>query len=385
MPYKKIGVEMKNRIKAAILSLSLITVMAGAATAPALGAIATHFNDVHPLLIKLIITLPSLFIIFTTLAFHQVARVLSIKKIAVLGLVIYIIGGCGAGVVNDIYYLLFFRAILGVGVGLIMPLSTGLISYFFDKDERTKLMGYSSAMNNLGGVIAMSLSGVLVTFNWRYSFAVYLLGLLVLILIVLFLPDTDLKGSNNRVSFQLIKQIYPYLIGIFSTMLIFYTLPSNFSLVVMEEGLFRPSLIGAVMAIQTLGAFQIGMKFSAVKKRLGDKTKYVSCGLLFVGYLLLSVGNGMILIMAGLLSIGFGLGLIVPLLNSQIAATVDKKEVTSAMAITSSMLYLGQFISPLLVQGIQSVMKVTDIRFPYYMAMGLTLLLGVWMKRCRIN
>ena len=385
MPYKKIGVEMKNRIKAAILSLSLITVMAGAATAPALGAIAAHFNDVHPLLIKLIITLPSLFIIFTTLAFHKVARVLSIKKIAVLGLVIYIIGGCGAGVVNDIYLLLLFRAILGVGVGLIMPLSTGLISYFFDKDERTKLMGYSSSMNNLGGVIAMSLSGVLVTFNWRYSFAVYLLGLLVLILIVLFLPDTELKGSNNRVNFQLIKQIYPYLIGIFTTMLIFYTLPSNFSLVVMEEELFKPSLIGAVMAIQTLGAFLIGMKFSAVKKRLGDQTKYVSCVFLFVGYWLLSIGNGMIIIMAGLLSIGFGLGLIVPLLNSQIAATVDKKEVTSAMAITSSMLYLGQFISPLLVQGIQSVMKVTDIRFPYYMAMGLTLLLGVWMKRCRIN
>ncbi|HEY5562272.1 MAG TPA: hypothetical protein VIK72_11055 [Clostridiaceae bacterium] len=46
-----------------------------------------------------------------------------------------------------------------------MPLSTGLISYLFDKKEQSKLMGYSSAMNNLGGIIALSISGSLVSLN----------------------------------------------------------------------------------------------------------------------------------------------------------------------------------------------------------------------------
>lgn len=67
---------------------------------------------------------------------------------------------------------------------MIMPLSTGLLAFFFDKNEQSKLMGYSSAMNNLGGIIATSLSGILVSFNWRYSFSIYIMGLFVMILVV---------------------------------------------------------------------------------------------------------------------------------------------------------------------------------------------------------
>ncbi|HEY5562273.1 MAG TPA: hypothetical protein VIK72_11060 [Clostridiaceae bacterium] len=63
-----------RKLKATILSLSLITVMSGAAAAPALGAISGYFQDVNSLLIKLIITLPSLFIILTSLLFSNISR-----------------------------------------------------------------------------------------------------------------------------------------------------------------------------------------------------------------------------------------------------------------------------------------------------------------------
>jgi len=201
-----------NKLKVTILSLSLITVMAGAAIAPALGEINSNFNDVSTLLIKMIVTLPPLFIILTVLFFNTISNKLSTKQIAVTGLLLYIIGGCGAGFANNIYLLLFLRGVLGVGVGLIMPLSTGLLSYCFDRSEHSKLMGYSSAMNNLGGVIAMSLSGFLVTFNWRYSFLIYLLGFLVLILVFLFLPDIKLRSSKNKLNKEITKEIYHYLI-----------------------------------------------------------------------------------------------------------------------------------------------------------------------------
>ena len=53
------------------------------------------------------------------------------------------------------------RALVGVGVGIIMPLSTGLLSYYFKPEQQVGLMGYSSAMNQMGGVIATLLSGLL--------------------------------------------------------------------------------------------------------------------------------------------------------------------------------------------------------------------------------
>lgn len=45
------------RLMAAILSLSLLTVMAGAAVAPALGVISAYFSDEPEILVKLIISM----------------------------------------------------------------------------------------------------------------------------------------------------------------------------------------------------------------------------------------------------------------------------------------------------------------------------------------
>ena len=52
-----------------ILSISLLTVMAGAAVAPALGAVRAYFADTEPILIQLIVSMPALFIILTNLFF----------------------------------------------------------------------------------------------------------------------------------------------------------------------------------------------------------------------------------------------------------------------------------------------------------------------------
>ena len=54
---------MKRRLLYTILSISLLTVMAGAAIAPALGVISAHFAGMNPLFIQLIVSLPALFII----------------------------------------------------------------------------------------------------------------------------------------------------------------------------------------------------------------------------------------------------------------------------------------------------------------------------------
>ena len=46
-----------------ILSISLLTVMAGAAIAPALGIIKEHFSEASDLTLQLVVSLPALLII----------------------------------------------------------------------------------------------------------------------------------------------------------------------------------------------------------------------------------------------------------------------------------------------------------------------------------
>ena len=84
---------------------------------------------------------------------------------------------CGGDLFDNIFLVLVMRALVGIGVGIIMPLSTGLLSYYFKPEQQVGLMGYSSAMNQMGGVIATLLSGLLANISWRVSFLVYLMGI----------------------------------------------------------------------------------------------------------------------------------------------------------------------------------------------------------------
>lgn len=65
-------VKMKP-LAASILSLSLLTVMAGAAVAPALEVIRRHFSDASQLEVQLVVCMPALFIVITNMFFGRLA------------------------------------------------------------------------------------------------------------------------------------------------------------------------------------------------------------------------------------------------------------------------------------------------------------------------
>ena len=179
-----------------ILSLSLLTVMAGAAVAPALGVIQAHFSSSNQLFIQMIISVPALFIVITNFIFPRLCRVFGAKTLVMIGLLLYTVGGCAAGLFDNIFVVLIMRAFVGIGVGIIMPLSTGLLSYYYSPEEQAGLMGYSSAMNQMGGVVATLLSGLLANISWRVSFLVYLMGLISIVLCLIYLPNDKITQEG---------------------------------------------------------------------------------------------------------------------------------------------------------------------------------------------
>ncbi len=374
-----------GKLKATILSLSVVTVMAGAAVGPALGVIGQYFSETDPLLIKFIITLPSLCIILTSFIFNAVVKRFSSRKIAMTGMVLYIAGGVGAAFANGIFILLGFRVVLGIGVGLIMPLSTGLLGYYFDRSEQSRLMGYSVAMNNLGGIIATVLSGILAAIRWQYTFATYLLGFVVLALVMLFLPRAELSRKGKALGMDTLRVILPYVSAMFLTMVAFFIVPSSFSMIASGAGLAPTSAVGWIMAIQNFIAFVSGMLMSRIIKKAGKAARFLTSGAMVLGFLGLSFTGSILLTVLGLIGVGFSMGTVVPTLNAQIALRVEKDQITSAMAVMSGMLYLGQFLSPILIGGIQSLLRLQGAQAPYYIAMALSALLCVSFIGIRIS
>ena len=75
-------INVSKKVTATILSMSLLTVMAGAAIAPALGIIKAHFSQANDLLVQLIVSMPALLIILTNLFFLAISRWLRTRAIA---------------------------------------------------------------------------------------------------------------------------------------------------------------------------------------------------------------------------------------------------------------------------------------------------------------
>ena len=357
----------KRRLLYTILSISLLTVMAGAAIAPALGTISKHFAGQSPLLIQLIVSLPALFIILTNLVFPLLCRLMKTRTLALTGLLLYVLAGAGAFFVDNIWVLLVFRALMGVSVGMIMPLSTGLLAYYFPPEEQAGLMGLSAAMNQMGGVVATFLAGTLASISWNYAFLVYLLGLIAIILVALFLPNERLSRRGG-VSLSLLKRFHPSVVGMFLVMVLFFIYPTNFALTASAS--LSEMGITLVMVGLDVVAFLVGLVFGFLMKRFAAQMKYAAPLGFMAGYLCLAAGNSLVWLLLGSALIGIANGIGVPYLNTIGSVKAGKEAATTVMPLLSAALYLGQFLSPLIVSPVASATGTS----PYFVGVGIAAL-----------
>jgi len=378
-------VEVTRQVTATILSMSLLTVMAGAAIAPALGIIKQHFASAPDLLVQLIVSMPALLIIITSLFFRTISNVLRTRSIAIIGLVLYVLAGAGCYFVHDIHVLLVMRALLGVSVGLIMPLSTGLLAYYFPPEELARLMGLSAAMNQMGGVVATLLAGLLATIEWNYAFLVYILGLITLVMVLVWLPDEQLSSHDkqgNAFEPRHLLKFHPSVVGMFLLMTIFFIFPTNFAIIASQQTALSPQAITMIMVGLDLVAFFVGLAFGQLMKTFRRPIKYFAPVSFLLGFGLYLLGNVTALLL-GSAMVGIAAGVGVPYLNTIASIKGGKNSATTVMPLLSAALYLGQFISPIIVMPLVRYFWPGDVSGPYSVGMVLSLifLFQVWATR----
>ena len=377
--------NVSKKVTATILSMSLLTVMAGAAIAPALGIIKAHFSEANDLLVQLIVSMPALLIIVTNLFFLAISRRLRTRAIATTGLLLYVMAGAGCFFVDDIYVLLVMRALLGISVGIIMPLSTGLLAYYFPPEEQARLMGLSAAMNQMGGVVATLLAGLLATIEWNYAFLVYLMGLIAVVMVWLWLPDEQLGSANKRgIPFQprQLLKFHPSVIGMLLLMMIFFIFPTNFAIIAHQQTTLSTEVITIIMVGLDVVAFFVGLVFGSLMHTFRQPIKYFAplfFLLGYVAYLIPSVET----ILLGSVFIGIANGVGVPYLNTIASIKGGKNSATTVMPLLSAALYLGQFLSPLIVMPLSKTLFDSDLTAPYKVGILLCLvfLIQVWTTR----
>ena len=368
------------RLVCAILSLSLLTVMAGAAVAPALGLIQEHFSNTDKGLVQMIVSMPALFIAGTNLLlFKPLCKRIKARTLLIIGLLLYVVFGCAAGLFDNIVLILICRALVGVGVGIIMPLSTGLLSFYFTRDKQAPLMGYSSALNMMGGVVATLIAGGLAMISWRMSFLVYLLGLISILLCLKWMPNERIYDDRQkaRQGSQALKYL-PYICVMFVLSFTFFVYPASFALECTKSGVISQSLIAPVMAMMDIFGFAGGFMFSYISKKIMAAAKYIAPLLFAAAYMCLGVMGGVIGILAGSALVGLANGIGVPFIMTSASAKAGKDAAATVMPLLSAALYLAQFITPML---LSFVSRITGVNV-YITAIGSSILLLILSALC---
>ena len=356
---------MNYLLKISVLSISLLTIIAGSAISPAMNEISKAFPYENELLIKMILTIPNLVLIPFSLISGKLSHTRSKRKILIYGLVIYFIGGIGGAVGLSIYVLLFFRALLGIGVGLLLPLSAALIADFFSGNERTHMMGLSNSISNLGAIIATTIGGWLASFNWRYVFIVYSLSLIVLAIVFVGLPEPPKRKvgitTKKKFNFKVLKLcLYGILLNI-----AFYSIIVNISFYLQEQGLGSATLAGGTVPILTLGGFISGLLLKSLSMYFKKRRIPFFLGLMSSGFFLLALAINLFSIFLGVFFIGFSLGVIKPVLLLKATKSAPSDSNSLSIALVSSSFFLGKFLSPFILDYVGLLLGRGDLSFTF--------------------
>lgn len=380
-----------------IWSISALNALPGLAVSPILGKLSVIFPNATELDIQMLSSLPSLLIIPFILLAGKLTEKVDFIRLLQIGLGIFALSGVLYLLAGEMWQLIAISAMLGVGSGMIVPLSTGLISKYFRGTYRVKQFGLSSAITNLTLVMATVVTGYLAEINWHLPFVVYLLPILSLVLSIYLKRSMESEGSTSLTSDKpatkdaatiaaevgnskygihiphLIQVMGLYGLATYLVLIVTFNLPF-----LMEKHHFSSGSSGIMISLFFLAIMAPGLALNRIVGLLKEKTSFFSLLSIAVGLGLIIVSPSEWLIAPGCILAGLGYGVIQPIVYEKTTHTALPGKVTLALAFVMMMNYLAILLCPFIIDFFQSLFHIKSQEFPFIFNLGITILALFW-------
>lgn len=124
------------------------------------------------------------------------------KNILSIGIVIFLVGSFLCGLSQNVYMLIGFRAIQGIGAGAIFTVTYTIVGDVFTLEERTKVQGSISMVWGIASLAGPFLGGILIDMlSWHWIFFINIpFGILSIILIQKNLQE-NFKKKIHKIDF----------------------------------------------------------------------------------------------------------------------------------------------------------------------------------------
>jgi EmrB/QacA subfamily drug resistance transporter len=142
------------------------------------------------------------------------------KNLLIFGVGLFLLGSALSGLSGDIYQLIVFRGIQGLGAGAIFPIALAVIGDLFTPRERGRYQGLFGAVFGISALIGPALGGFLTdSISWHWVFYVNLpVGAVALFIIWRLLPPLHTTGVTRRIDYMGVAvftaALVPILIGL---------------------------------------------------------------------------------------------------------------------------------------------------------------------------
>ncbi len=348
--------------KLTLLLSSSLTVMAGATVSPALPAMKQQFEsaiadpDLRTTLVKLVITLPALFIVIGSPIAGMIVDRFGRKALLLISTILYGLAGSSGLYLENLMAILAGRAVLGLAVSGVMVSATTLIADYYVGPARAAFMGLQAGSMGLGGVLFLTLGGALAQRNWHLPFGIYLLAWLIVPLIMLFVLEPDRKAAqsttHSEATISTPMAVLAIIYGLTTlSQIAFYLIPVQLPFFL--DGLVNasPTQSGMAIALCTLFSAAASLTYGKLKQRMEFVAFLpIIFGLMGIGYLLIGQSSIWAQALVGLMVSGMGLGILMPNMTVWLSSAVPDAVRGKALGWLSTAMFLGQFLSPIVTQ-----------------------------------
>jgi len=378
------------QVKVTLLLVSSLTIMSMITISASLPDMTKAFSSMPNAenLVKLTLSFPALFIALTAIIAGRFIDKFGRLRLLGAALLLYAIAGSSGYWLENIYLILVGRALLGICVGITMTIATTLIADYYQGKSRQKFAGLQIAVMSLGGIMFVTLGGVLADISWRVPFLLYLFPIVILPMTNLFLkePKTVHIAKSKDTSVKSPRIIWLVFINVMIMWILFFIIPVQIPFYLKSIGIEKNTLIGIAIASSTLFSVISSLSFSRIK----DKLSYQQ--IFGIGYLLMamafasiSYGGSYGMVMIGMLLAGLGMGLMIPNANIWVMQLAPEQIRGQEIGRLTTFWFMGQFLSPIILLPFLNIISESQLySILTYVVLGLSIgffLYGILNKK----
>ena len=142
------------------------------------------------------------------------------RPLFMIGVSVFLLGSILSGLSQEMWQLIAFRGLQGLGAGALFPIALAIIGDIFAPSERGKYQGFFGAVFGLSSLLGPALGGLITdNFGWQWIFYVNVpIGAVVLLVIWRTLPTVRDPNAERNIDYfgaaLFIAALVPFLIGL---------------------------------------------------------------------------------------------------------------------------------------------------------------------------